>query len=87
MWYCSFENDSLTAIQSQFKSDVFTARPQTLEDLQGLADSVEIKKYVETVCDQVNHLKIAVEHTIELNKNKIRGDGKEGKLMIKTLVY
>lgn len=75
----SFENDSLTAIQSQFKSDVFTARPQTVEDLQGLADSVEIKRYVDTVCDQMNHLKIAVEHTIELNKNKMRGDGKEGK--------
>ncbi|KAL7742270.1 hypothetical protein ACLKA6_005532 [Drosophila palustris] len=73
----SFENDSLTAIQSQFKSDVFTARPQIVEDLQGLADSVEIKKYVDTVSDQIKHLKTAVEHTIDLNKHKVRAEGGE----------
>ncbi|KAI9586632.1 hypothetical protein GQX74_002479 [Glossina fuscipes] len=73
----SFENDSLTAIQSQFKSDVFIARPQIVEDLQGLADSVEIKKYVDTVNDQIKYLKTAVEHTIELNKNKVRGNVSE----------
>lgn len=74
----SFENDSLTAIQSQFKSDIFTSRSHTIEDLQGLADSVEIKKYVDTVSDQIKHLKTAVEHTIEHNKNKVRGDISEG---------
>ncbi|XP_064539195.1 protein bicaudal D [Drosophila montana] len=73
----SFENDSLTAIQSQFKSDVLTARPQIVEDLQGLADSVEIKKYVDTVSDQIKHLKTAVEHTIDLNKHKVRVEGGE----------
>ncbi|XP_034472064.1 protein bicaudal D [Drosophila innubila] len=73
----SFENDSLTAIQSQFKSDVFIARPQIVEDLQGLADSVEIKKYVDTVSDQIKHLKTAVEHTIDLNKHKVRAEGGE----------
>ncbi|XP_030383864.1 protein bicaudal D [Scaptodrosophila lebanonensis] len=73
----SFENDSLTAIQSQFKSDVFIARPQIVEDLQGLADSVEIKKYVDTVSDQIKYLKTAVEHTIELNKHKVRAEGGE----------
>ncbi|XP_023174499.2 protein bicaudal D [Drosophila hydei] len=73
----SFENDSLTAIQSQFKSDVFTARPQIVEDLQGLADSVEIKKYVDTVSDQIKHLKTAVEHTIDLNKHKVRSESGE----------
>ncbi|ALC39984.1 BicD [Drosophila busckii] len=73
----SFENDSLTAIQSQFKSDVFIARPQIVEDLQGLADSVEIKKYVDTVSDQIKHLKNAVEHTIDLNKHKVRVEGGE----------
>lgn len=78
--FFSFENDSLTAIQSQFKSDVFIARPQIVEDLQGLADSVEIKKYVDTVNDQIKYLKTAVEHTIELNKNKVRGSVSEGKL-------
>ncbi|KAH8278103.1 protein bicaudal D [Drosophila bipectinata] len=71
----SFENDSLTAIQSQFKSDVFTAKPQIIQDLQGLADSVEIKKHVDTVSDQIKHLKTAVEHTIDLNKHKVRSEG------------
>lgn len=75
----SFENDSLTAIQSQFKSDVFLSRSQIVEDLQGLADSVEIKKYVDTVNDQIKYLKTAVEHTIDLNKNKVRGDVSEDK--------
>lgn len=50
------------------------ARSNLIEDLQGLADSVEIKKYVETVNDQIKHLKTAVEHTIEMNKNKVRGE-------------
>lgn len=71
----------MTAIQSQFKSDVFTARPQIVEDLQGLADSVEIKKYVDTVSDQIKHLKTAVEHTIDLNKHKVRAEGGECKQM------
>lgn len=69
----------MTAIQSQFKSDVFISKPQIIEDLQGLADSVEIKKYVDTVSDQIKYLKTAVEHTIELNKNKVRGDISECK--------
>lgn len=83
----SFENDSLTAIQSQFKSDVFISKPQIVEDLQGLADSVEIKKYVDTVSDQIKHLKTAVEHTIELNKNKVRGDVTEGKTIYLIIFY
>ena len=57
---------------------MFISKPQIIEDLQGLADSVEIKKYVDTVSDQIKHLKTAVEHTIELNKNKVRGDVTEG---------
>ncbi|XP_002064561.3 protein bicaudal D [Drosophila willistoni] len=73
----SFENDSLSAIQSQFKSDVFISRPQIVEDLQGLADSVEIKKYVDTVSDQIKHLKNAVEHTIDMNKHKVRTESGE----------
>lgn len=75
----SFENDSLSAIQSQSKSDALTTRPHILEDLQALADSVEIKKHVETVKDQLKYLKTAVEHTIESNKNKVRGDISEDK--------
>lgn len=75
----SFDNDSLSAIQSQFKSDVLIQRAHVLEDLQALADSVEIKKYVETVNDQLRHLKIAIEHTMEFNKNGLRGDVSEGR--------
>lgn len=70
----SFDSDSLSAIQSQFKSDILIQRAHVLEDLQGLADAMEIKRYVDTVNDQLKHLKTAVDHTIEFNKNGgIRG--------------
>ncbi|XP_050077021.1 protein bicaudal D [Anopheles maculipalpis] len=83
----SFENDSLTAIQSQLKSDILTSKPHVFEDLQALSDAVEIRKYVDTVSDQIRYLKTAVEHTIELNKDKVvtdssvtsSGDAKEAK--------
>lgn len=65
----SLENDSLSVIQSQFKSDVLVQRAHALEDLQGLADSMEIKKYVDTVNDQLKHLRTSVERTIELSKS------------------
>lgn len=67
----SFDNDSLSAIQSQLKSDILTSRPHVFEDLQALSDAVEIKKYVDTISDQIKYLKTAVEHTIELNKDKV----------------
>lgn len=70
----SYENDSLSAIQSQFKSDVLIQKSHGLEDLQALADSVEIKKYVDILSDQLKYLKTAVEHTIELNKNGSRAN-------------
>lgn len=70
----SLENDSLSAIQSQFKSDVLLQRAHALEDLQGLADSVEVKKYVDTVNDQLKHLRLAVERTLEFNKAGVRGE-------------
>ena len=48
---------------------------------------MEIKKYVDTVSDQIRHLKTAVEHTIELNKNKVRStDVGEGKLITLELI-
>lgn len=71
------ENDSLSIIQSQFKSDVLVQKAHMLEDLQALADACEIKKYVETVVDQIKYLKTAVEHTIEFNKHKTRAPGTE----------
>uniref|UniRef100_A0A182N8P6 Protein bicaudal D n=1 Tax=Anopheles dirus TaxID=7168 RepID=A0A182N8P6_9DIPT len=80
-------NDSLSAIQSQLKSDILTSKPHVFEDLQALSDAVEIRKYVDTVSDQIRYLKTAVEHTIELNKDKVvtdssvssSGDAKEAK--------
>lgn len=74
----SYDNDSLSAIQSQFKSDILVQKAHVLEDLQALADSVEIKKYVDTVFDQLKHLKTAVEHTIEMNKNGARINSPSG---------
>lgn len=69
---------SLSAIQSQFKSDQLTKRPTVLEDLQSMGDAVEIGKLVDTVTDQLRYLKNAVEHTIELNKDKVGGSGVGG---------
>lgn len=67
----SMDNDSLSAIHSQLKSDVLIALPNVFEDLQGLGDAIEVKRYVETIKDQIKFLKTAVEHAIELNKDKV----------------
>lgn len=75
----SFDNDSLSTIQSQFKSDILISKSRLIEDLQSFNDAVEIKKYIDTVNDQIKYLKTAVEHTIELNKNKVHGDASESK--------
>lgn len=66
----SMDNDSLSAIQSQLKSDILVTLPNVFEDLQGLGDAIEVKRYVETIKDQIKYLKTAVEHAIELNKDK-----------------
>jgi protein bicaudal D len=75
----SLDNDSLSAIQSQLKSDILIQQPNVFEDLQGLGDAIEVKRYVDTIKDQIKYLKTAVEHAIELNKDKIPGnlDGKK----------
>lgn len=70
-----FDNDSLSTLQSQFKSDILTSKARLIEDLQSFNDAIEIKKYVDTINDQIKYLKTAVEHTIELNKNKVIGSG------------
>lgn len=70
-----FDNDSLSTLQSQFKSDILTSKARLIEDLQSFNDAIEIKKYVDTVNDQIKYLKTAVEHTIELNKNKVISSG------------
>lgn len=63
--------DSLSTIQSQLKSDILVAKPNIFTDLQSMGDAVEIKRYVDTITDQIKYLKTAVEHTIELNKDKV----------------
>jgi protein bicaudal D len=70
----SLDNDSLSAIQSQLKSDILIQQPNVFEDLQGLGDAIEVKRYVDTIKDQIKYLKTAVEHAIELNKDKIPGN-------------
>ncbi|CRL03756.1 CLUMA_CG016414, isoform A [Clunio marinus] len=70
----SLDNDSLSAIQSQLKSDILIQQPNVFEDLQGLGDAIEVKKYVDTIKDQIKYLKTAVEHAIELNKDRIPGN-------------
>lgn len=70
----SLDNDSLSAIQSQLKSDLLIQQPNVFEDLQGLGDAIEVKRYVDTIKDQIKYLKTAVEHAIELNKDKIPGN-------------
>lgn len=67
----SLDNDSLSAIQSQLKSDILVSQPNVFEDLQALGDAIEIKKHVETIKDQIKYLKTAVEHVLEFNKDKI----------------
>ncbi|CAO1373653.1 unnamed protein product [Diamesa tonsa] len=71
----SFDSDSLSAIQSQLKSDIMVSQPNVFEDLQGLGDAIDIKKHVDTIKDQIKYLKTAVEHAIELNKDKTPGNG------------
>lgn len=78
----SFDNDSLSTLQSQFKSDILISKSHLIEDLQAFTDAVEIKKYIDTVTDQIKYLKTAVEHTIELNKNKVVGDVSESEYWV-----
>ncbi|GAB0093880.1 protein bicaudal D [Sergentomyia squamirostris] len=77
------DSDSLSAIQAQFKSDTLTAKAETIEDLQALSDAMEIRKYVDTVSDQIKYLKTSVEKTIDNNKHSVRssaaGIGSEDK--------
>lgn len=62
------ENESETGkiewCRSLFKSDI------EIKDLESLTKAKEIGRNVETVVDQVKHLKKAVEHTIDLTKLK-----------------
>lgn len=82
----SMDSDSLSAIQSQLKSDILVALPNVFEDLQGLGDAIEVKRHVETIKDQIKYLKTAVEHAIELNKDKTPGTF-NGMIFCFTLIF
>uniref|UniRef100_A0A336LXL5 CSON007343 protein n=1 Tax=Culicoides sonorensis TaxID=179676 RepID=A0A336LXL5_CULSO len=75
----SLDTDSLSTVQSQLKSDILVSKPNIFTDLQSLGDAVEIKRYVDTITDQIKYLKTAVEHTIELNKDKVPGTSDENR--------
>ena len=60
-------------LRSRLKTDV------PLKDLESLNDAAGMAKHVETVLDQIKHLRTAVENTIELSKMKgVRGNISEG---------
>lgn len=81
------DNDSLSTLQSQFKSDILTSKTRLIEDLQAFNDAVEIKRYVDTVNDQIKYLKNAVEHTIEWNKNKTLATGEISESKFDLIIY
>ncbi|XP_046753337.1 protein bicaudal D isoform X3 [Diprion similis] len=58
------ENAKIELLRARLKTDV------KIRDLESLSEAKEIGKHIETVGDQIKHLKNAVEHTIELSKIK-----------------
>lgn len=71
-------DESLSGISAQLKSDLLTSKPNLVDDLQAMGDACEIARHVDTITDQLKHLKAAVEHTIELNKDKLGLSGDHG---------
>ncbi|PSN58008.1 Protein bicaudal D [Blattella germanica] len=56
-------------LRSRLKTDI------SLKDLESLNDAAGMAKHVETILDQIKHLRTAVENTIELSKIKgVRGN-------------
>lgn len=72
----SCETDSITTIQAQFKSELLATK--TRDDLQALTDAVDVKKYIDTMADQIACLKTAVEHTLKGKKAAAVGGGGSG---------
>lgn len=56
------ENGKIEWCRTLFKTDI------KIEDLESLSKSKEIVKNIETLTDQIKHLRSAVEHNIELSK-------------------
>lgn len=60
-------------LQSRLKTDI------PLKNLESLSDAAEMAKHVQTIVDQIKHLRTAVENTIELSKMKgMRNNGSDG---------
>lgn len=56
------EKNKIEWCRSLFKTDI------KIEDLESLSKAKEIAKHIETLMDQIKHLRSAVEHTIGLSK-------------------
>lgn len=69
------EMSRVELLRSRLKTDI------PLKDLESLSDAAQMAKHVQTIMDQIKHLKTAVENTIELSKIKgMRANNFEGKL-------
>ncbi|XP_044734868.1 protein bicaudal D isoform X2 [Chrysoperla carnea] len=67
------ELSKMQILQSRLKTDI------PLKNLESLSDAAEMAKHVETIVDQIKHLRSAVENTIELSKMKgMRMSSSEG---------
>lgn len=67
------EMSRVELLRSRLKTDI------PLKDLESLSDAAQMAKHVQTILDQIKHLKTAVENTIELSKIKgMRANSSEG---------
>lgn len=58
------EMSKVELLRSRLKTDI------PLKDLESLSEAAQMAKHVQTIMDQIKHLKHAVENTIELSKIK-----------------
>lgn len=69
------EMSKVELLRSRLKTDI------PLKDLESLSEAAQMAKHVQTIMDQIKHLKHAVENTIELSKIKgMRSSTSEGLL-------
>lgn len=87
---CILVTESTSPISEMSKVELLRSRLKTdipLKDLESLSEAAQMAKHVQTIMDQIKHLKHAVENTIELSKIKgMRSSTSEG-LYIYILFY
>lgn len=76
------EMTKVELLRSRLKTDI------SLKDLESLSEASQMAKHVQTILDQIKHLKTAVENTIELSKIKgmRASEGGEGIISSKNLI-